>query len=179
MYVGDIYTLEIKVDRGKNEVGYVHSQRLPFLKLESLHFFILDHTSSSLLFHKEITRPERVTTESFQNPAMLAGTFKFKTMLISDSYIGLDEQLEFEMEVLPAELKPQVEYRVHPDDAKALKQPSFLASMFKEALANNKEIDSDNELEDYDTQEIKKQVRSMAAESNDGEEKELPEEKAN
>lgn len=148
IYVGDVYTLEIEVDRGRKSVGYVHSHRLPFLKLDSLHFFIMDSESNYVLMYKPLTKPEPVTIESFKNQASHAGRFRFKAVVISDSYLGVEEEIDFEYEVLPAHRRPKIEYSLHPEDAKALKQPSFLASLIKEALNNNKSVDSDDELED-------------------------------
>jgi translocation protein SEC63 len=73
------------------------------------------------------------------------GVYEFKLHVLSNSYIGLDKELDVELETLDASALP--EYKVHPDDAKLDDEPTLFEEMLN---AQNVEEDSDSDDEDDD-----------------------------
>jgi translocation protein SEC63 len=76
------------------------------------------------------------------------GVYEFKLHVLSNSYIGLDKELDVELETLDTSALP--EYKVHPDDAKLDDEPTLFEEMLN---AQNVEEDSDSDDDDDDDNE--------------------------
>jgi len=106
--------------------------------------------------HKHLVRLDKVTDQSkvvvhetmFMAPQR-KGTYKFNVHVISDSYLGLDQQIPFDMKVISSEELP--EYEPHKEDLDLDNE----ASLFEQVLTQNQDSDesSDEEEEEVVTED--------------------------
>jgi translocation protein SEC63 len=68
-----------------------------------------------------------------------AGTYQMELQVLSDCYVGLDEHIEVEFEVHPADELP--EYKPHPEDLELDNEPT----LFEQLMAANMDDSSDDE----------------------------------
>ena len=147
---GDIFSVQIEIERKNPVIGYIHSKALPFLKLENFIILILEPEKNSILFYKKVASLEPKIVEEYTQFAYRPGKLSLKVIVMVDSYIGLDEEKTIDIDIYPPVVKNE-EDKIHPDDEKALKEESMLKSMLDEV--NKDAIDSDEEVEE-ETQPI-------------------------
>jgi translocation protein SEC63 len=148
IYEGDLCTVQVKVNR-KNlkedeKADLVHAPHFPFPKQEAW-WIILGTKDGKIIDIKKVAKSEKEFTHDIKFLAPKTGVYEFKLHVLSNSYIGLDKELDVELEILDASALP--EYKVHPDDAKLDDEPTLFEEMLN---AHNVEEDSDSEDEEDD-----------------------------
>lgn len=101
--INDLVELNINIDRDISDdgpIGYVHSNYLPFEKEESWWFVIGIKKLNLLLSIKKLSLLKQMNTVkvNFELPDK-PGTYDIVMYLVSDSYIGCDQEYEFAMVV--------------------------------------------------------------------------------
>lgn len=142
---GDIFSVQVEIERKNPVIGYMHSKALPFLKLENFIILIIEPIRNTIVFYKKVASLERKVVEEYTQFAYRPGKLTLKVVVILDSYVGLDEERTIDIEIYP-HVAGNDEMKIHPDDEKALKEESMLKSMLNEINKDN--VDSDEELED-------------------------------
>lgn len=129
--------------RKNKKNGFIHSKRFPFLKKETIFLFVLEEKSQALVFTKRIVSDEPIITETFQHYFAIDKKMTLKVVVKSDSYIGFDLEKSIELNFLPR--REQEQFKIHPDDEKALNEETLFKKMLKEM---QKVEDSDDEVEE-------------------------------
>lgn len=120
IHQGDIYTVKIKIHRKNKKNGFIHSKQFPFLKKETLFLFIREEKSDNLVYFTRIVSDLDVIEEKFTHYVSSDNSIEFKVDVKSDSYIGFDQSSSFEISFLPRRVVE--EFKIHPDDEKALNE---------------------------------------------------------
>lgn len=110
----DLVTLEVALTRNNVAEGKkaepVHSPLLPVEKEEGWWVMLVEVSRNHLVTVEKITSQEREVKHELKFLAPPQhGTFQFKVFVISDSYLGLDKEIPFEMKVIPADELPEFE----------------------------------------------------------------------
>lgn len=147
IYAGDIFSIQIEIERKNPIIGYVHSKNLPFLKLENFIILILETTRNAIVFYKKVASLENKIVEEYTQFAFKPGKQSFRIVVMIDSYVGLDEEKIIEVEINVPVMQDE-EYKIHPEDEKALKEETLLKSMLNDIKRDD--VDSDEEIEDDD-----------------------------
>ena len=173
--MGDIFTVEIEIERKNPHVGYIYSHKLDYLKLERLSTLVYLKRNKHILHYETKFTKEKVHKVKMNGEMPLYGEFELVVLVESDSYVGVGLQLEY---VLKVE-KPvkREEYLLHPDDQEALTKPSFLMSMLNNALEDQdnsdeelEEEEEENEKEEKKEEKEEKEEEGKPTEEEEGEE---------
>eukprot|EP00388_Colpodella_angusta_P022810 GDKJ01058316.1.p1 GENE.GDKJ01058316.1~~GDKJ01058316.1.p1 ORF type:complete len:652 (+),score=196.09 GDKJ01058316.1:36-1991(+) len=153
---GDVVTITCKIVRRNVKEGEaqgpVHAPFFPKPKFEELFVFLIDLSDPESPFagFTKIRGQERVEECKMQVQMSKEGTCKYRVMVMSDSYWGVDAHAVIPIEVLkPRELKDQI--FVHEEDKALDKHTSFL----QEALNMAEENESDEEEEVVENDKVK------------------------
>lgn len=148
VYEGDLCTVQVKVDRTNltegESAGLVHAPHFPFPKQEAW-WIILGTKEGKIIDIKKIANPKKEFTHDIKFLAPKVGTYNFDLHILSNSYIGLDQNMPVELTTLDPAALP--EYKVHPDDAELDDEPTLFEEMLN---AHNVEEDSDSDDDDSD-----------------------------
>lgn len=148
VYEGDLCTVQVKVNRENlkegEKAGLVHAPHFPFPKQEAW-WIILGTKEGKIIDIKKIAKSEKEFTHDIKFLAPRTGAYNFDLHVLSNSYIGIDQQTSVEIETLDPSALP--EYKVHPDDAELDDEPTLFEEMLN---AHNVEEDSDDEDSDSD-----------------------------
>lgn len=143
--VGDVFTIKIDIKRINKNKGFIHSNRFPFLKRETILVLIFDNFSKNVVDYKKITSLEEVMKIEYKEFARSVGSLSWKICVKSDCYIDIDEEVDFMFVVERRNENNGQLYEMHPEDEKALKETTFMKSLIDDV--KGKEVDSDDELE--------------------------------
>ena len=111
IFQGDIFTVEFTLKRLNKRNGFIHSKAFPFLKKESLNVLVFYKNPRQVVHFEKIIIGDREDKKQgvvdgvfqrkieFSSYAQFMGVMEFELFVISDSYIGLDECVEFEVKV--------------------------------------------------------------------------------
>lgn len=148
IYEGDLCTVQVKVTRKNLKAGekaqLVHAPHFPFPKQEAW-WIILGTTEGKIIDIKKVVKSGKEFTHDIKFLAPRTGVYEFKLHVLSNSYMGLDQDLDVELETLDASVLP--EYKVHPDDAQLDDEPTLFEEMMN---ARNVEEDSEDDSDDED-----------------------------
>jgi translocation protein SEC63 len=167
VYEGDLCTIRVMITRkhvapGK-KADLVHAPHFPFPRQEAW-WIILGTKDGRILEAKKITDQDREIQHDIKFLTPREGHYEFDLFVLSNSYIGLDQQLNVTLDALDSSDLP--EYKMHPDDADLDNEPTLFEEMLN---AKNVEDDSDDEDEgdgDEDEQgdENGEPIRELSAE---------------
>ena len=177
VYQGDVYTMVIKITRKNPVIGYIHSKNLPFFKLENLIILIQDPLTNNIVYYKKVASLEQEVVEEYSQFAQNHGKGSLRVKVMSDSYVGLDQDKLFDIEILPMLKKPE-EPEIHPDDQKAIKEGSFIKSLFEGLDGDADDSEEEEEEEETENKEIEKpKLDDIKEETDGGEMEDIKEEK--
>jgi hypothetical protein len=103
--VGDLLTIKITVDqlnlKEGEEIGFIHSNKYPFLKKSSWYLIFADATESDFLAMEKLTIKEKIHVKEMKDPLRVAGKLTMNIILKNDSYKGFDKQQKIEVTIHP------------------------------------------------------------------------------
>lgn len=147
--VGDIVTIKIQITHvnliDKQSLGYVHSNKFPFLKHSSWYLVFTDDDENDIKGMDKLIIKERVHIKEIKERMTQPGTISLSIHLRNDSYVGFNKKLDVKFRVLPEVKRAAVEY--DEEDMQAAKSPSLMQSM----MEVNPDGDSDEEESDDET----------------------------
>ena len=93
--VGDLLTIKITVDqlnlKEGEEIGFIHSNKYPFLKKSSWYLIFADATETDFLAMEKLTIKEKVHVKEMKDPLRMPGKLTMNIILKNDSYKGFDK----------------------------------------------------------------------------------------
>lgn len=110
--------------------AYVHSNNYPFLKKSQWYFVIVDARTKENVIQVESVMAREGNVAKFEMKQRFgqAGKFQFHCYIFNDSYIGFDQEIAIEVDVV----KDDPERTVEPyskEDMLAVKGPGMVQSM--------------------------------------------------
>jgi translocation protein SEC63 len=147
----DLVTLTVKITRTNvaedGRAPPVFAPRFPVQRRESFWVLFSLPDSPRLIAIAQVAGQERtVQTEiKFRAPAK-AGKYAFEVQVLSDSYMGCDRKVRFEMDVVPLDSLPK--YEAHPDDLALDYQPTLFDMVQNGGMMPGDDTDSEDEDED-------------------------------
>ncbi len=103
---GDNVTVQVTLERDMtnlpSEVGPVHAPRYPKPKEEGWWLVIGDSSTNQLLAIKRVALQKRARVKLEFTAASEAGRKEYMIYLMSDSYLGCDQEYEFTVDVMDA-----------------------------------------------------------------------------
>lgn len=178
IYEQDLVTLRLTFTRENLTAGEtappVHAPRFPATMREGWWVVLTDRPNKdarrandvNIHAFEKVTDQNRSFTHElrFMAPPR-AGTYEMHLQVFSDSYMGLDQEMDIEFKVLPAAQLP--EYKVHPEDQKLDDEPTLfeqvMAGGIDEESSDDEEDDDDEDDEDEQGEEAKKLPQKPAA----------------
>jgi len=166
VYEGDLCTIRVMITRKHVALGkkadLVHAPHFPFPRQEAW-WIILGTKDGRILEAKKVTDQDRDIKHDIKFLTPREGHYEFDLFVLSNSYIGLDQQLTVNLDALDSSTLP--EYKMHPDDADLDNEPTLFEEMLN---AKNVEDDSDDEGEDdgdedEDGEENGESIRELSA----------------
>lgn len=141
--VGDIMTIKITITHvnleEKQSLGFVHSNKFPYLKQSSWYLVFTDPEENELMAMDKLVIKEKVHVKEIKERMTKEGTISLTILLKNDSYRGFDKKIEIKIPVLKEIKRALVEY--DDEDIQASKAPNLMQSM----MEMNAENDSDEE----------------------------------
>lgn len=148
VYEGDLLTINVKLTRNNlkegEKAGLVHAPFFPYPKQEAW-WVILGTSQGKIIDIQKVTKADRVVNHEIKFLAPAQGEYEFSLRILSNAYVGLDQEHQVDLTVNDASVLP--EYKVHPDDAELDDEPT----LFEEMMMQNVEEDSDSDDEDSDS----------------------------
>lgn len=94
--VGDLLTIKISVDqlnlKEGEEIGFIHSNKYPFLKKSSWYLFFADPSENDFIAMEKLMIKEKVHVKEMKDPLRAPGKLTMIVILKNDSYKGFDKQ---------------------------------------------------------------------------------------
>lgn len=141
--VGDFLTIKITVNHlnldEKQSLGFVHSNKFPYLKKSSWYLVFTDAEDNELLGIDKLIINEKVHVKEMKDRMQRAGTIELHFHLKNDSYRGFDKKMHIKFNVLKEAKRAAVEY--DEEDIQASKAPNLMQSVME-----IQDGDSDDEL---------------------------------
>jgi hypothetical protein len=146
--VGDILTIKLTIThvnlQEKESLGFVHSNRFPYLKASQWYLIFTDTEENELVAMDKLVIKEKVHVKEMKERMTVDGPLVITLLLRNDSYRGFDKKVELKIPV-QKEIKREIpEY--NEEDIEATKAPNLLEAAFDMTQAN----DSDDEEEEED-----------------------------
>ena len=114
MAVGDILTITIKLNHKnlteKENLGFVHSNKFPYLKQSSWYLIFTDAEEITFLAMEKLFIREKVFVKEIKERLSRPGVMQFFMILRNDSYRGFDKRICVQINVLPTADRPVIEY---------------------------------------------------------------------
>jgi hypothetical protein len=131
--VGDILTIKLQLIHKnlseKEPLGFVHSNKFPFLKRSSWFLVFTDAEENDFLAMEKLVVTEKVYTKEIKERLGKAGRMQFFMILRNDSYRGFDKKVCVVIDVKASVNRPPVEY--DEEDIQAAKAPSMMQQMME------------------------------------------------
>jgi hypothetical protein len=112
--VGDFLTIKITVTHlnleEKQSLGFVHSNKFPYLKKSSWYLVFTDSEDNELLGIDKLIIGEKVHVKEMKDRMTRPGTIELHFHLKNDSYRGFDKKMQVKFNVLKEAKRPIVEY---------------------------------------------------------------------
>ena len=144
--VGDILTIKLIITHvnleEKQSLGFVHSNRFPYLKQSSWYMVFTDSEENELMAMDKLVIKEKVHIKEIKERMQREGTISLTILLRNDSYRGFDKRIDLKIPVLKEIKRAVIEY--DDEDIQASKAPNLMQSM----MEMNPENDSDEEEEE-------------------------------
>ncbi|TNV72627.1 hypothetical protein FGO68_gene1853 [Halteria grandinella] len=161
--VGDILTIKITithVNLQENEsLGFVHSNRFPYLKASQWYLIFTDQEENELVAMDKLFIKERVHVKELKERMTTEGALSITLLLRNDSYRGFDKKVELKIPV-QKEVKREIpEY--NEEDVEATKAPNLLEAAFD----MTQQADSDDEEEESEDEKAKPSQKPASVET--------------
>jgi Sec63 Brl domain len=147
--VGDILTIKLMITHHnlgeKQSLGFVHSNKFPFLKQSSWYLIFTDGEEQELMGMDKLVIKEKVHIKEIKERMSKEGTINLTLLLRNDSYRGFDKRIDLKIPVLKEVKRAIPEY--DDEDIQAQKAPSLMQSMMEMQGEN----DSDEEESEDET----------------------------
>jgi hypothetical protein len=154
--VGDILTIKLTITqtflKEKETLGFVHSNKFPFLKQSSWYMVFTDVEENDFIAIEKLVMKERTFVKTIKERLARPGKMMFNMILRNDSYRGFDRKVTVVINVLAHVDRPPVEY--DEEDIQAQKAPSMMQSMMELAPESGSD---DDDSEDEAAANAKKQ----------------------
>jgi len=102
--VGDILTIKLAVTHKnlgeKDTLGFVHSNKFPFLKQSSWFLVFTDAEENDFLAMEKLVIKEKVFVKEIKERLSRPGKMQFFMILRNDSYRGFDKKISVMIDVL-------------------------------------------------------------------------------
>lgn len=107
--------------------GYVHSNNYPFLKRSNWYFVIVDAQTKEKVIQVERIMAKDSNCAKFEMKQRFgqAGKFKFHCFIFNDSYIGFDQEIGIEVDVVKDDPE-RVNEPYSKEDMQAVKGPGMV-----------------------------------------------------
>ena len=142
------FTFNIKYDNLPEDQGpgYIHSEAYPFIKKSNWYIIIVDAQTKENIVQIERVQATGSNVAKFEMKQRFgrAGKFAFHCYICSDSYIGFDKELGFEVDVLKDDPNRVVE-DYSKEDQDAVKGPGLVQSMIFEEEEDDDDSDDNPE----------------------------------
>jgi len=143
--VGDILTIKLTITHSnleeKQQQGFVHSNKFPYLRQSSWYLIFTDSEENELFAMDKLVIKEKVHVKEIKERMVRPGTIELTLLLRNDSYRGFDKRIDLKINVLKEAQRAPIEY--NEEDLQAAKAPSMMQSM----MEMNPDGDSDEEEE--------------------------------
>lgn len=119
VHAGDVMTINIKVNRLNKVVGHVHAKKINFFKKERVSVILLaDGDRAIIPLYNQFSNERQISMKTQLPTPNRPVKIKFKCVVQSDSYVGVDRDFEFEVEIGPR--REVVLEETHEEDQEAL-----------------------------------------------------------
>lgn len=103
--VGDILTIQliithINMENDKQSLGFVHSNKFPFLKRSSWYLVFTDSEENELMALDKLVITEKVHMKELKERMTKPGVIEITVLLRNDSYRGFDKRIDIKIPVL-------------------------------------------------------------------------------
>jgi len=161
--VGDILTIKITithVNLQENEsLGFVHSNRFPYLKASQWYLIFTDQEENELVAMDKLFIKEKVHVKELKERMSVEGALTITLLLRNDSYRGFDKKVELKIPVLKEVKREFPEY--NEEDVEATKAPNLLEAAFD----MTQQADSDDEEEESEDEKPKPSQKPATVET--------------
>lgn len=131
--VGDLLTIKIQLTHvnleDKQSLGFVHSNKFPYLKKSSWYLVFTDAEDNIMMGMDKLVITEKVYVKEMKDRMTKPGTIELHFHLKNDSYRGFDKRQSIKFTVLKEAKRETVEYV--DEDLDAQKAPSLMQSMME------------------------------------------------
>lgn len=131
--VGDILTIKLTITHKnlgeKETLGFVHSNKFPYLKQSSWYLVFTDAEEINFLAMEKIAIKEQVFVKEIKERLGRPGMMQFFMILRNDSYRGFDKRIAVQIPVKAEVKRAPVEY--DEEDIQAAKAPSMMQQMME------------------------------------------------
>lgn len=145
--VGDILTIKLSITHKnleeKETLGFVHSNKFPFLKQSSWFLVFTDAEENDFLAMEKLVIKEKTYVKEIKERLSRPGRMQFFMILRNDSYRGFDKKICVMIDVLKEAVRAPVEY--DEEDIQAAKAPSMMQQMMEVQGDNSDDDDSEDE----------------------------------
>lgn len=112
--VGDILTIKLSIThkllQEKETLGFVHSNKFPFLKQSSWFLVFTDAEENDFLAMEKLVIKEKTYVKEIKERLTRPGKMQFFMILRNDSYRGFDKKICVMIDVLKDVVRAPVEY---------------------------------------------------------------------
>ena len=161
--VGDFLTIKLVVThvkmQDKQSLGFVHSNKFPYLKRSSWYMVFTDPEENDMLAMDKLVITEKVHTKEIKERMQKPGVINLTILLRNDSYRGFDKRIDLRIPVLAEVKRTPVEY--DEEDIQAQKAPSLMQQMME---VNPEGSDDEEESDDEPVQATPATTASQSTE---------------
>lgn len=161
--VGDFLTIKLVVThvkmQDKQSLGFVHSNKFPYLKRSSWYMVFTDPEENDMLAMDKLVITEKVHTKEIKERMQKPGVINLTILLRNDSYRGFDKRIDLRIPVLAEVKRAPVEY--DEEDIQAQKAPSLMQQMME---VNPEGSDDEEESDDEPVQATPATTASQSTE---------------
>lgn len=159
--VGDILSIKLAIThlnlKDKQQLGFVHSNKFPYLKQSSWFLVFTDKTETMLMGMDKLVIREKVHIKEIKERMQRAGVVELTLLLKNDSYKGFDKKIDLKINVLAEVKREQVDY--DDEDIQASKAPSLMQQMME---VNPDDSDEEEESDEDTSAQSNKEAEKSA-----------------
>jgi len=130
--VGDLLTIKITIThvnlQDNESLGFVHSNRFPYLKPSQWYLLFTDQEENELVAMDKLVIKEKIHVKELKERMTVDGPLVITLLLRNDSYRGFDKKVELKIPV-QKEIKRELQ-EYNEEDLDACKAPNLLEAAF-------------------------------------------------
>ena len=169
VYAGDLMTVGVTIDRENlkkgEKAGPAHAPYFPTAKAEVWWVFLATK-EKKMIHYERISKTDKIVSHEFKfqappiPPNQTKGHYSLDVYVMSGSYVGLDEEVNLDFDVLDASTLPV--HKIHEADLELEKDPTLFEQIMQ---ANNiEESDGEDSEDDEDSKKKKTKEPTTGAE---------------